>query len=174
MLFRSVLATLVANESAMWQRVCVGGAEHFAGIVISCRVVFSSGIVPRPFRIPMRGFDGQFGILIADRTPAGRQDCLMASGFKNGSVALWRTRSTSDPSAPGGRKEFTTAVGWGGHADRLLCTPFWPDKDAGQEQGRRTNGRNRPSDVDGLRLSWLRHRFSAHPDNSNGRTGLLV
>src|SRR5215469_209224 len=46
------------------------------------RVAFSSGAVPRPFRIPMRGFDGQFGILvIADRTPAGRQDCLMASGL---------------------------------------------------------------------------------------------
>ena len=51
----------------------------------------------------MRGFDGQFGILvIVDRTPAGRQDLF--DGF-------------------------------------------------GSEQGRRTNGRNRPSDVDGLRLS---------------------
>src|SRR5215469_1223626 len=43
----------------MWQRVCVGRAEHFGGIVISCRVAFSSGIVPQP----------------ADKI------CLMASGL---------------------------------------------------------------------------------------------
>ena len=72
----------------------------------------------------MRGFDGQFGILvIADRTPGGRQDLF--DGF-------------------------------------------------GSEQGRRTDGRKRPSGVDGLRLSRLRHRFSACLDNSDERTGLLV
>src|SRR5215469_13845564 len=59
----------------------------------------------------MQGFDGRFGILvIADRTPAGRQDLF--DGF-------------------------------------------------GSEQGRRTDGRKRPSGVDGLPLSRLRHRFSA-------------
>src|SRR6516164_8436153 len=101
-----------------------GGVEHFGGIVISCRVACSSGSVPRPFRSRMRGFDGQFGILvIADRTPAGRQDLF--DGF-------------------------------------------------GSEQGRRTDGRKRPSGVDGLPLSRLRHRFSACLDNSDGRTGLLV
>ena len=82
----------------MGQRVAERIANWVGGGCRTGEIAFAAGIAPRPLRVPVPGFDREFGVLaVGDGLPAGGGTLSREAGSRSLSIAATGMRSTPAP-----------------------------------------------------------------------------